>query len=356
MDAAEAAVRHEDDEIAVGVLAGNHLHDLIKGRRIARALPGACEIDDELLGGEPLAFGEIRAEHGRDHHLVCRAERPREILLKHAPARGRRARFEHRPDAAIGIGGAQARQRFRNGRRMMREVVVHFHAARLAEQLEPALHAFELAQPRRDRVSRNARRMRHGDGRERVPDVMRARQRQHDRCESIASAPHRERLSLRRHVDIAGPPVGSLRKTERFHAAERKLLHRQRGVAVGAEQRETRPRHEVHQPPKGQPDGVEVGVDVCVIELDVVDDGNIGQILQELGGLVEERAVVLIAFNDEVSSFSEAVARAAVSQVPRDASHENARIETAVHQQPACQRRGRRLAVRAGNDDRTSGP
>ena len=40
VDAAEAAVRHEDDEIAVGVLAGNHIDDLIERRRIASALPG----------------------------------------------------------------------------------------------------------------------------------------------------------------------------------------------------------------------------------------------------------------------------------------------------------------------------
>src|SRR5438876_8378182 len=91
MNAAKAAVRHEDDQIAVGVLAGNHIDDLIERGSIASALPGAREIGDELLSGEPLAFRQVCAEYGRDNHLVCRAERPREVLLKHATARGRRS-------------------------------------------------------------------------------------------------------------------------------------------------------------------------------------------------------------------------------------------------------------------------
>jgi hypothetical protein len=38
-----------------------------------------------------------------------------------------------------------------------------------------------------------------------------------------------------------------------------------------------------------------------VIELDVVDDGDVRQVLEELRGLVEEGAVVLVALDDEVA-------------------------------------------------------
>ena len=50
---------------------------------------------------------------------------------------------------------------------------------------------------------------------------------------------------------------------------------------------------------KAEPHLVEIGVDVGVIELDVVDDGDVRQVLQELRGLVEVGAVVLVAFDHE---------------------------------------------------------
>ena len=75
---------------------------------------------------------------------------------------------------------------------------------------------------------------------------------------------------------------------------------------VSAEQQQAAPRHQVDQSPERQPHRIEVGVDVGVIELDVVDHGNIGQVLQKLGGLVEERAVVLVAFDHEVAALPRA--------------------------------------------------
>ena len=93
-----------------------------------------------------------------------------------------------------------------------------------------------------------------------------------------------------------------------------------------------------------------------MIELDVVDDGDVGQVLEELRGLVEERAVVLVALDDEVAALPDPIARAVLAEVPRDAADEHARIDAAVRQQPSGQRRRRRLAVRAGDDDRARAP
>ena len=44
---------------------------------------------------------------------------------------------------------------------------------------------------------------------------------------------------------------------------------------------------------------IEIGVDVRVIELDVVHHRDVGQVLEELGGLVEVGAVVFVAFDHE---------------------------------------------------------
>ena len=97
-------------------------------------------------------------------------------------------------------------------------------------------------------------------------------------------------------------------------------------------------------------------IDVGVIELDVVDDGDVGQVLQELRGLVEVGAVVLVAFDDERLALADAVAGAVVAEIPRDAADEHRRIGAGRGQQPPGQRGGRGLAVRAGDHDRVRVP
>ena len=143
---------------------------------------------------------------------------------------------------------------------------------------------------------------------------------------------------------------------ERLDRADGRRRQRVRMRAVGAEQQQTVARHEIHETAERQQHRVEVGVDVGVVELDVVDDGDVGQVLQELRRLVEERAVVFVAFDDEVAARADAVARALRSEIERDAADQHRRIEAAMRQQPPGQRRGRRLAVRAGEDDRSRAP
>ena len=95
--------------------------------------------------------GSVERNTGGEDDLVGAGlvERPREVVLKHPAARRRRSRLEDRPDAAIGIRPAHGPQRLENRRRMVREVVEHRDAARLAAQLEPAPHALERRQPAR---------------------------------------------------------------------------------------------------------------------------------------------------------------------------------------------------------------
>src|SRR5687767_9399891 len=90
-----------------------------------------------------------------------------------------------------------------------------------------------------------------------------------------------------------------------------------------------------------------------MIELDVVDDGNVRQILQKLCGLVEKSAVVLVAFDDEVASAADAIA---ALEVLGDAPDEEAGIGPAVGQQPSGQGCRGRLAMRTGDHDRSGAP
>ena len=93
-----------------------------------------------------------------------------------------------------------------------------------------------------------------------------------------------------------------------------------------------------------------------MIELHVVDHGDVGEVLQELRRLVEEGAVVLIALDDEVASLAHPVARSAFAEVQGDTPDEHAWIGARLREQPSSQRGRRRLAVRAGNDDRAGAP
>ncbi len=95
-------------------------------------------------------------------------------------------------------------------------------------------------------------------------------------------------------------PGRAVVQAERLDRADGRGLERRGVRAVAPEQQQPGPRNEIREAPERQPDLVEVRVDVGVIELDVVDDGDVGQVLQELGRLVEERAVVLVAFDDEM--------------------------------------------------------
>ena len=139
---------------------------------------------------------------------------------------------------------------------------------------------------------------------------MRAEQRQLERAERRPGSPDVERRRCRRdRFEIVRLPVGAVRSPNVSTRQRARFCERQRIGVVGAEEQQAAARHEVDETPERQRIGVEIGVDVGVIELDVVDDGDVRQVLQELRGLVEERAVVFVAFDDEVAAAADAIAR-----------------------------------------------
>ena len=160
-------------------------------------------------------------------------------------------------------------------------------------------------------------------------------------------------------VDVPGDaqvvrlPVGAVAQPERLDPALRPLAERHRLGVVGAEKQQAAAGHQVHEALERHADRREVGIDIRVIELDVVDDGDVRQVFQELGGLVEECAVVLVPFDHELPAAADAIA---ALEVLGNAADEHARVGAAVRQQPPRQRRGRGLPVRAGDDDRPGAP
>src|SRR6185503_901411 len=97
-------------------------------------------------------------------------------------------------------------------------------------------------------------------------------------------------------------------------------------------------------------DRSEVLEDIGVVELDVVDHSNIGQVMDELAALIEESRIVLVAFDDKPITGCES---RALAEVVRNAADEKTGVETVMFKNPGQQRSRRCFAVCAGHDQGT---
>src|SRR5258706_2588912 len=110
---------------------------------------------------------------------------------------------------------------------------------------------------------------------------------------------------------------------------------------------------EVDQALERSLDGGKVFKDVRVIELKIVDDGHLGQVMDELAALVEKGGVIFVAFNDEPLAFGEP---RSLSKIGWDAADQVAWVESIMFKDPGQQGSGGGLAVRAGDDQRAFAP
>ena len=94
-------------------------------------------------------------------------------------------------------------------------------------------------------------------------------------------------------------------------------------------------------------DLLKVAVDVSMVELDVINNDELGQVVDKFRALVEEGGVVFVAFNDEILRVPQT---GALSKVRWNASNQVSWGETGRFKYPG-QNRGRRgFAVCAGDN------
>ena len=189
--------------------------------------------------------------------------------------------------------------------------------------------------------------------RERVAHVERAEQRQLEAANRLASATNAERGRGALDPEIVRLPVGAVRDSKSLDPALCAARQRSRFGVVRPEEEKAAPWNQVDEALKGDADRREIGIDVGVIELDVVDHADVREVLEELRGLVEERAVVLVPLDHELAATSNPVA---ALEVLGNAADEDTGICTAVCQEPPGQRGRRRLAMRARDHDRPRPP
>jgi hypothetical protein len=68
-------------------------------------------------------------------------------------------------------------------------------------------------------------------------------------------------------------------------------------LPIGEDQ--TRTRDDSDEVPELSLDVCKIDEDVCMIELDIVDDGSPRPVMHEFGSLIEEGRVVLVSLDDE---------------------------------------------------------
>ena len=146
-------------------------------------------------------------------------------------------------------------------------------------------------------------------------------------------------------IDQSGPVPGHFRQREPLDfapAPARQHARDARFAAVG--DHAALARHHAQQVMELRFDRREVGKDVGVVVLEIVDDRRARPVVHELRALVEEGGVVLVGLDHEERALGQA--RRAV-EVERHAADEEAGIEARVLEDPREHRRCGRLAVRA---------
>ena len=86
VDASEATVGHQHDDITWSMLAHDRVHDGVDVWNVTSLLTAALKIVDQLHRIEALGFRQRRPEHGREDDLIGHAKRAREIVLEDTAA------------------------------------------------------------------------------------------------------------------------------------------------------------------------------------------------------------------------------------------------------------------------------
>src|ERR1051325_6714254 len=348
--AAECAGGHHHHHVPLLRLAGDGGGDLVEALDLPRVV---VELLEDVRNGhhvlQPVALDVALAVEGRaDDDLVRAAEGVDVAGLELLAHRGDRARLEQRPDAPAGVALARAVERGGDGRGMVGEVVDDGDAALDAAHFHAPLDPLKRLESLLDLLRAPAAHVRHGDAGQRVGHVVLSRERRAE-GRPLAPLPGRgERGRVLGQLDVFGRDVASLAEAERQPTGAGGGAQRGHALVVAVGHDHAVRRHALHALAEGVDDRVHVGVDVSVVELDVVDDQRVRAVVEKLGPLVEERGVVLVAFDDELRVVAELEV---LIEIEGDAADDHARVASRRLEQPGQERGRRRLAVRPGDDD-----
>ncbi|MNF76592.1 hypothetical protein D3C84_587090 [compost metagenome] len=288
MNAAEAAVAHDQNMIPRAALGHQGVD---QGLQIVKHLSRTAHV------GGYLAKVPTDARRLEEEHLVGAVEATCQLLLVHPQFHGVGAGLQHRQNAGLTHLGTQAAEGGLDGGGVVGEVVIDADARHLALELHPPLGGFELAEGGYAVLHHDTGMAGSGDGHQAVVDVVLA----------YALPVHLALLDpIQPHLED-GAVIGQLDRlpfgvvlAHQLHLAPAAHLAHGGEVVVGlGEQYPAIARHGAHQVVELTLDGGEIREDVRVVELQVVHHQGARVVVDELGALVEEGAVILVRLDDE---------------------------------------------------------
>ncbi|MNO97135.1 hypothetical protein D3C76_888320 [compost metagenome] len=291
-------------------------------------------------------LAEIPADVRRleEEHLVGAVEAAGQLFFMHPELHGVGAGLQHRQDAGFTHLGAQAAEGGLDGGGVVGEVVIDADARHLALELHPPLGGLELAESGNAVLHHDTGMAGGGDGHQAVVDVVFADALPVHLPLLDAIQPHLEGGAVIGQLDRL--PLGVV-LTHQLHLAPAAHLAHGGEVVVGlGEQYPAIARHGAHQVVELTLDGGEIREDVRVVELQVVHHQGARVVVDELGALVEEGAVILVRFDDEEGGSAQTSGN---REVARHATDEEAGLQLGVLQHPGQHAGGGGLAMGARN-------
>ena len=336
VDAVETAIAHHQHGVTVAGFTRDGLdqHVQVVARRQATAQ-------------RRQRTGRVPAQPTRvAEHRLCIVEAASQGILPDALLHGVGARLQNRQDAAAADPLAQRGHGLGDGCGVMGKVVDHRHAAHRAAVFKAPLDVAEARKGIDRRLWRDPGMARSGDGRQRVHAVVPAQDAPAQRRDVLASVADRKGRSA-----LAGArPLGArpaTTDTEMFDRCPAALLQGRREVGVGAvDHQQALARHRAYQVMELGLDRRQVGEDIGVVELEIVEDCRPRPVVDELAAFVEERGVVLVSLDDKERTVGEPRRD---GKVLWHAADQEAGGQPGILEDPGQHRGGGGLAVRAGD-------
>src|SRR5512139_383743 len=332
VDAAEAAVAHHQHVVAgAGVFhqLDDEFLDLVEHARLGTQR-------GERLGGVPAEVGAVAVDE------VGTREAGGQLRFHDAELHGVGARFQYGEDARLADLAAQAFDGGRDRGGVVGEVVVDGDAVHRAADFHAALDVLEAGQGIDRGGGGNAGVTRGSDRGERVHAVVLA-----DQFPLHAALQRAVEEDVEAAVGIrfaGGPARGGTEALDRRPAA---ALEHAVEVGVGAVgDDEPVAGNGAHQVVELGLDGGEVGKDVGVVVLEVVEDDGTRTVVDELGALVEEGGVVFVGLDDEEGAVGQPRGH---FEILRDAADQETGAQARIFEDPRQHGGGGGLAVGAGD-------
>lgn len=345
MNVTEAAVAEDTDDVAFLRFTHHVFHDRFHRGQIGGWFAGELQVLQELLGIQPLVRRELfETRHLRHDDQIRTFEGIDQFGLEDVAPGGVGTRLEDGPEPPAREPHPQRPQRFPNRRGMMAKIIDHTDPPAFPAKGHPPFHPLEAGKGRLNLGVGQAAMSGTGRHGQSVADVEFT-----DQGNLESGASDLEFTGLGPQMDPRGPNVIRFAEPESLHRTVPDVQERRHAGIVAIGQQQAVPRDEVEEAPESELDIRERTEDVGMVHLQVVQQGDFGEVVDELAAFVEERGVILVAFQDEPRRVGEP---RALTQVGRDTADEERGIQSGALEHPGEQRRGGGLAVGAGDDQR----